>query len=289
MFSQQVLEKIILAQENEITEADIYRNIAKNTKDKKNRDVLIKIAEEEELHYKYWKNITKQEIKPNQWKIWKYSLIAKILGLTFAVKLMEEGEKTAQIDYEEIIKEIPEAKKIQEDEDRHELELIELIEEERLEYMSSVVLGLNDALVELTGALAGLTLALQNPKLIAVVGLITGISASLSMASSEYLSTKEEDGKKNPIKAAIYTGIVYIVTVILLITPYLIFNNLYFSLFCMLVIAIAIIFVFTYYLAVAKSVSFKKNFLEMAGLSLGVATFSFILGYLIREVFGIEI
>ena len=59
-----------------------------------------------------------------------------------------------------------------------------------------MVLGLNDALVEFTGALAGYTFALQNTLLVAMTGLITGVAASLSMATSEYLSTKSEENAK---------------------------------------------------------------------------------------------
>ena len=40
-----------------------------------------------------------------------------------------------------------------------------------------MVLDLNDAQVELTGAPAGLTLALENTKLIALTSLITGVVA----------------------------------------------------------------------------------------------------------------
>ena len=57
------------------------------------------------------------------------------------------------------------AQKIAEDEERHEQKLLAILDEERLQYVGSMVLGLNDALVELTGTLAGLTLALQNTKL----------------------------------------------------------------------------------------------------------------------------
>ena len=87
--------------------------------------------------------------------------------------------------------------------------------------MGSMVLGLNDALVELTGALAGFSLALQNTRIVALTGMITGIAASLSMAASEYLSTKSEKGGKNPVKASIYTGIAYVITVIALIMPFI--------------------------------------------------------------------
>jgi len=63
-----------------------------------------------------------------------------------------------------------------------EISYKDLIEEKRLEYTGSIVLGLNDALVEMTGALAGLTLALQNTRLIALSGLVTGIAAASDIA-----------------------------------------------------------------------------------------------------------
>lgn len=88
-----------------------------------------------------------------------------------------------------------------------------------------MVLGLNDALVELTGVLAGLTLALQNTRLVAMTGFITGIAASLSMSASEYLSAKSEEGPQDPLKASIYTGSAYVLTVLFLIFPYLLFTN----------------------------------------------------------------
>ncbi len=122
---------------------------------------------------------------------------------------------------------IPAAKQVMDDEDAHEQQILALLDEEHLRYTGSMVLGLNDALVELTGALAGFTLALQDTRLIALTGSITGIAAALSMAASEYLSTKAEGMGKDPLKAALYTGIAYILTVLLLIAPYLLFANYY--------------------------------------------------------------
>jgi VIT1/CCC1 family predicted Fe2+/Mn2+ transporter len=143
--------------------------------------------------------------------------------------------------------------------------------------------------VELTGALAGLTLALQNVELIALSGLITGIAASLSMAASEYLSTRSEKTDKHPVRAAIYTGIAYIITVALLILPYLLLENYILCLAISLTTGVIIIAVFNYYISVAKGENFKRRFVEMAGLSLGVALFSFIIGYFIRIWLGVEI
>ncbi len=47
---------------------------------------------------------------------------------------MERVEEKAQVIYSKISKELPDAKKIVDDEDKHEHELIDLIDEERLEY-----------------------------------------------------------------------------------------------------------------------------------------------------------
>ena len=175
------------------------------------------------------------------------------------------------------------------EEDEHERALLTMIDEERLHYMGSVILGLSDALVELTGALAGLTLALRQTKLIAATGLITGIAAALSMGASEYLSTQTEDTAKHPVRASIYTGGAYIVTVFLLILPYLVLSNYYVCLACTLAAGILIIAFFNYYVSVAKDEPFKRRFLEMAGLSLGVATLSFFIGFVIRAFLGVEV
>jgi VIT1/CCC1 family predicted Fe2+/Mn2+ transporter len=212
--------------------------------------------------------------------------------LTFGVKLQERGEEAAQKKYTQMLNAIPEMKEIIEAEEKHEAELINLIKEERLSYMSSVVLGLNDALVELTGALAGFTLSIQNSKIIALMGLITGISASLSMAASEYLSTKSETDPKiqqRAAKSALYTGVAYIFTVIALIIPYFLMVNYITSLITTIVIAITIVFIFNFYISVANDYNFKRRFIEMAAISIGVATLSFIIGYLVKTFLGFEI
>ena len=92
--------------------------------------------------------------------------------------------------------------------------------------------------------MAGLTLALQNTKLIALSGLITGVSATLSMASSEFLSARSE-GREDAFKSCVYTGIAYCITVALLVLPYLVFDDEHYlhALGTMLVTVVLIILV----------------------------------------------
>jgi vacuolar iron transporter family protein len=164
------------------------------------------------------------------------------------------------------------------------------MDKEVRQYLSSIVLGLNDALVELTGALAGLTLAFQNSNIILVSGFIVGFAASLSMAGSEYLSTKAElIRRRSPIRAASYTGFAYLLTVLLLLFPYLILSNVYYALLWALINAVIIIGWFTYYTSMDRKGTFRKKFIEMLIISLGVAALSFGVGYLLKMWVGVEI
>lgn len=284
-----LLKKIEGYQKNEITEHHIYKRLAANQNDEKNRKILEGIADDELRHYEIWKKYTGKASAPSRFKITAFYFVSKILGLTFGIKLLERGEEEAGKQYEAIRSEFPEADSIIKDENEHENELISLLNEERLKYVGSIVLGLNDALVELTGGLAGLTLAFQKTSLVALSGLIVGISAALSMSASEYLSTKAEGGDRNPVKSSIYTGIAYIFTVFILVSPFLILASPFLALLSTLVAALIIIALFNFYISIAKDTPFLKPFIEMAGISFFVAVLSFFIGYALKIFLGVDI
>lgn len=286
--AQQDINDFIRFQRNEITESILYERLALIEKDTNNSRTLKLIAAEEKSHYNILKKYTGKDVAPDYKRITRFYLLARTLGLTFAIKLMESSEENAHSNYDKYAN-IPDLQRLAQDEEVHEQKLIALINEERLEYMGSVVLGLNDALVEFTGALAGFTLALNDSKLIALTGSITGIAAALSMASSEYLSTKSEgDDKKHPVKAAVYTGIAYLITVVSLVAPFILISNVIIALAVMLSMALVIIALFNYYYSVARGESFRKRFTEMAVLSFSVAGISFLIGYALKTFTGID-
>lgn len=284
-----IYKTIYQMQKNEISAYHIYKGLAKRLKNAEDKQIILEIAKQEASHAALWKSYTKKDYKPNWLYISFFKVLGFLLGYTFTLKLMEKAEDKAQADYEELGKFIPEALAVAKEEDLHEEKLINMLNEERLNYVGSIVLGLNDALVELTGALAGLTFALTDTRIISLSGLITGIAASLSMAGSEYLSAKA-DGRKDALKSAIYTGTAYIITVALLILPYLLLaSDRFMALGIMLTTVVLIIFFFNYYISVAKSLPFKKRFFQMTFISLGVAVISFGIGLLIKQLFGIDI
>lgn len=283
-------KKILLDyQRDEITEYHIYRRLAAMQKSPENRRVLERIADDEQRHYERWQTFTGKDVLPDWLKVWTYGWVCRVFGLTFGLKLMERGEASARQAYGALPLEVDRAEAIAREEGTHEEALLGMLDEERLRYVGSIVLGLNDALVELTGVLAGLTLALQNTKLIALTGSITGIAAALSMAASEYLSTKTEGAGQSPLKAALYTGAAYVLTVVLLIMPYLFLTDFYLALGCTLAMGVLIIALFNYYISVAKDQPFMKRFAEMAGLSLCIAGLSFLIGLVLRKVMGVDV
>ncbi len=288
--SQKALSIIKKMQQNEITESVIYEKIAKFAKGEENKNTLFRLAKEEKAHYEIWKSYTGLELKPQRRKVFRYTLIARILGFTFAVKLMERGEEAAQEEYALLAEEVEESVYIRQQEEEHEAALLAMLDEERLKYVGSMVLGLNDALVELTGSIAGFTFALQDTRLVALSGLIVGISATFSMASSEFLSAKSE-GRTDALKSCTYTGVAYLITVILLVAPYLIFSSGQYipALACMLGIIVLIIAGFTYYTSVAQDQPFGSRFWEMALISIGVAVISFGVGLLAKHFLGVDV
>lgn len=288
--SPKALSIIKKMQQSELTESVIYEKIAAFAGGEENRATLLRLAAEEKGHYEIWKRYTGIEMKPEMGKVLKYTILARTLGFTFAVKLMEKGEGNAQEEYALLADEVAESIAIRKQEEEHEGALLEMLDEERLQYVGSMVLGLNDALVELTGSLAGFVFALQNNRLIALSGLIVGISATFSMASSEFLAARSE-GRSDALKSCSYTGIAYLLTVVALIAPYLLLpaGSYIPALICMLAVVILIIGGFTYYTSVAQDRPFKSRFLEMAGISITVAVVSFIVGILAKQFLGVDL
>jgi VIT1/CCC1 family predicted Fe2+/Mn2+ transporter len=277
-------------QQEELNSAELYRRIAQDAKSDRERETLLAMSKDEQQHAAVFRKYSNRSLKPNPVRVGLYRLVQRLLGYTFLIKLLERGEIKAVSTYREEIDQIPELRQIIQEEEKHEDLLINLLDEERLHFTGDVILGMNDALVELTGSLAGYTLAMQNSRIIAMAGLITGVSATLSMAGSGYLSSREEDSK-NAVKSTVIIGLSYFVTVVLLIIPYLLFPAAAYlwALAATILIALLIIAGFNYYLSVAKDRPFQRGFWSMAAISLGVAVISFAVGFLVKHVLGISL
>jgi VIT1/CCC1 family predicted Fe2+/Mn2+ transporter len=272
-------------QQDEVNAVEIYRRLGEMSKSGNNRTVLLDMSKEEAGHAAFIAEYTHRKLNYSRWRVFSVIILARIFGLMFTLKLLERDEGLAVSSYtdDELLSAFAKT------EDKHEETLLDMIDERMLHYMGSIVLGLNDALVEFTGALAGYTLALGNCPMVALTGSITGIAAALSMGSSEYLSTKSDGGDRHhALLSAIYTSVAYLITVFLLIAPYILIAQPVVASVVMLVLAIVVIAVFNFYYSVVRNEKFRHRFGEMALISLSVAALSFIIGYLLKLFTGIE-
>ncbi|ADU28214.1 VIT1/CCC1 transporter family protein [Ethanoligenens harbinense] len=277
-------------QQQECNSSVLYAKLARLVREPSEQKKLLAISRDESTHADTFARYSGKKLRPNRLLILFQLVLARLFGYTFLIKLMEKGEDKAQELYRQHQGLLPELDAILRDEARHENELIAMLDEERLNYVGDMVLGMNDALVELTGSLAGYTLALPDTRAIAMAGLITGIAATLSMMSSSYLSSRAS-GASNALKSGMYTGVAYIITVALLILPYLLLpvHAYLLALLITLIITVAIIALFNYYISVAQGQPFRRNFATMAVISLGVAGVSFLVGLLVKQLLGVNL
>jgi vacuolar iron transporter family protein len=274
---------LLKAQRISITQHHIYQRLAGMIDDEENRQVLERIADHELDHYRSWQEYLDQEVEPNRLKIKGYMWLAKILGLTFAVQLMRRKGDRAQDMYKRLAARLPSARHlVKADEEQREDELIEMLEEENQHYVSSMVLGLDDALVEFAAELAALTLLIEDTILIGAAGLVIGIVALLSMGASEYLATASDESDRSPLKSALYTGITGIFTLILLVVPFFLVEERVTALILTLVIAVIIICIFSYYVAVLKSLNFKRRFIQMTLVMFAMLAVTFFAVFIIH-------
>ncbi|MEM1772653.1 MAG: hypothetical protein QXQ71_02370 [Desulfurococcaceae archaeon] len=271
----------------------IYSFIAKNPfVPKKTRDIFDKASKDEYEHYKFWRSIS-GECTSGFFivKQWIYVMILWLFGITVVLKLMESSEKHAQIDYKELVESdlrVEGINKIINDEEKHEEMFVENINEGRIRYLSSIALGITDALIELTGIYTGSLGAFANSLSAGLIGLIAGISASISMGVASYTQAKHA-GLLKPAVSALYTMIAYFIVALLLALPYFIFTYVLFGFAIMIAICVLIVAYMSFYVSVLHEKNYVKELLENTGLILGIAFALYIIGSVIRQFIGLTI
>jgi VIT1/CCC1 family predicted Fe2+/Mn2+ transporter len=283
---EETLKKIYAYQRNEITEHFLYAALARRYRGK-NREILEKISKDELRHYNFFKKITGRDAGPNRIRIYFYRFVSMAFGITFTMKMMGNGEEQAEHNYEEVEDRVPGIRKIIHEEVQHEEALMSQIEEGVITHMGSMVLAINNSIQEITGIVVGLTFALSSSILVGKTALISGMAATLAMVASEYLSQKsEKDAANNPVRAALYTGIVYVFVVTAIVSPYFIFASHYIALAAAICAVVLIVSVFTFFMSVIKGLRYRTALFEVTAITSAVVILSLGLGMGIKLVFG---
>lgn len=268
---------------------EAYRHLAEGERNEHLRLLFEELSRVAREQFNFWSQKTGvrgDELKRGKSKFIWYSFLRFMLGATLMAKFMIERERVALLRFDVYCVDC-----INEEERRmvtafieRSLALIHAEKDRRYEFFSYIVLGFNDALIELTGALIGFSLALRDPTLVSIAGLITGVSAAGSMASSAYLQAAHEDGR-DPLIAAGFTGISYLLIAVALVLPFIFLPSLPLSIGAMLTIVLILVSVISFYSSILLGKSYPRQLRQILFLSLGVALLSFTFGYILNYFF----
>jgi len=272
----------------------IYSYLAKHEKKPHLKRIVEKLAQDELRHYEFWKKLVGKDCaqKVPKWYLVGIRLMRKVMGLTFTLKWLEKHEESVIERYKAFLPNLEgplreELEKIIAEEEEHENKLMSSIEETMVKYMSFIVLGLADAIVEITGVHAGMLGVTTSTIIAGVTGLVVGFSAAISMSSAAYLQAKH-DPERHPLTSAVLTGIAYILAVVLLALPYFATHNMAVAFTASILLGIGLIAYFTYYSAVVFDRNFTREFLESSGLMIATAFGAFLFGEALGQLFGLQ-
>ncbi len=278
---------------DELFDHYVYKELSKIESDPGRKKILEEMSEHEFQHYEFWKKLggeCKEDINLSRVKLFVW--MRKIFGLTFTLKYLERHEMDVIEHYKEYLDKLDdenraEMEKILQDEVQHEKTHMESIDERIVRYMGFIVLGMADAIVEITGVHAGFLGVTAQTLMAGIAGLIVGLSAAISMSSAAYLQAKH-DIQFSPKVSALITGIAYIFAVVLLALPYFLTHSMIFAFTASVMLGVIMIAGFTYYGAVLQDKSFSREFIESTALMLGTALGAFLFGEILGKAFGIQ-
>jgi VIT1/CCC1 family predicted Fe2+/Mn2+ transporter len=255
---------------------------------------LKRLAAMEYGHYRFWsKYCPERKVTVSNAKVYLIILIRLLLGVTFAVKFLERNEMGTIKKYKEVARQIPqrdraEFRKMVADEVEHENTFAGQFDEPHIKYISFIVLGLADALVEIAGIHAGSLGIYNKTELAGLAGIIAGAAASIAMASAAYAQAKT-GFKGSATLSAIYTGISYFITALILATPYFLTTVMVDALTISLACAIVLIAFISFYGSVISGGVFRKDFIEITSIMLGATVALYLIGLVIRYLTAITI
>lgn len=272
----------------------IYKYLSKREKNENNKSTLEKLADMEYHHYEFWSRLLTKNFSPqiSKVRIFIVRVMRLVFGLTFTLKIFERHEKETIKAYEDILSKLDGEDRqflarIINEEKEHENYFVSQINESIVKYMSFIVLGLADAIIEITGVHAGFLGVTSSTLIAGIAGLVVGFAASVSMASAAYLQAKQ-GLNFNPINSSIMTGISYIGAVSFLALPYFFITSMLLAFLSSLSLAILMIAFFTVYGAVLRDESISKEFVTGLSLTIGTAIGAFLFGEALGRLFGIH-
>ncbi len=207
-------------------------------------------------------------------------------------------------------------KEIIREEISHETVFREKAEELGASNVRDLVLGMNDGIVELLGVVSGLSAVYKSePLTVGVSGVVVGIAGAISMGVGAFISvrsqrqvdearrdrerilaltegktnTREIEANENEFKAAMFTGLAYLLGVVFPVSPFFFVSSSANGVVLSFLFAFVILSLVASFISLISGISLRLKLFEMllsAGFAAGA---SYIIGSLIKSFFGLEV
>lgn len=281
---------------DEWSDYTLYERLSRSVRtDSPFAEALRTLADTERGHYEFWKKyVPEEEPRLDSVKLYRMLFLRRFFGLTFAIRFLDRHEAKVVEEYTGLAPLIPESDRaafdaMVADEKEHEKAFAMKVESSAVSYISFVVLGLADALVEISGIHAGWLGLFAKTEIAGLAGIIAGGAASLAMASAAFAQAKQGFQGSARLSAA-YTGISYFVTAVILATPYFLTSTMALALGFSLTLAVIILAVTTWYSTVIQEKPFFRDFVVILLILFATTIVVFSLGYVVSAAFpGIKV
>ncbi|MDZ7265813.1 MAG: VIT1/CCC1 family protein [candidate division KSB1 bacterium] len=278
--------------EDEFTDYLVYQKLAQRENQTERRQLLLALSRQEQEHYEFWRDVLDGHVpRPRRLVLHFIVALRYLFGLTFAIKFLERHEKQVIEEYRRVrpLFEGQAGARLERmiaDEEQHENFFIGQINESVVKYLGFIVLGLADAIIEITGVHAGFLGVTSSTTMAGVAGLIVGFAAAISMATAAYLQAKQ-GSERNPLVSALLTGFSYLLAVVFLALPYFLTARMLLAFLVSLGMAMLLTAYFTFYSAVLFDRHFGREFVESTLLTFGTAIATYFFGEFLGRVFGL--
>ena len=289
-----LLKVAVESMKDEAKDRAIYEALAKAYRGSNHRytETFRTLAATEQKHYDFWKGYAGgREAKPSRLATFFILNLRLLMGTTFAIRFLERHEANTIARYRAIAPLIPEDGRgafqdIIADEMSNERSLRDRVEGPFVKYISFVILGLADAIVEISGIHAGSLGIYNSTELTGMAGIVAGAAASIAMASAAYAQAKQGFRGSAPVSAS-FTGASYFVSAAILAGPYFLTGAMVTAMAVSLTFGIVMVMAATYYNSVVSGKRFIKDFAELVAIMLAATAALYLFGDVVRVYTGI--
>ncbi|MEM4219360.1 MAG: VIT1/CCC1 family protein [Candidatus Caldarchaeum sp.] len=280
--------------DNEYKDYMVYTLLARIEKNGDRKELLEKLAQIEKTHFDFWGSRS-PDYRPSVSRVYLFlvAVLRMLFGVVFVVKMLENHERQTLQNYvaiaEKLEEDDPERLKIEKiikEESQIETSLVSSIDEAIVKYVGFLMLGLADAIIEVTGVQAGFLGVTNSAPVAGLAGLLVGVAASISMGAAAYLQARQSSSENASIPG-ILTGAVYFVTVCFIASPFFIIPNLIIAFIASITVSALLVAFFSFFISVVQERSFRKEFLINILILASVILITYSVGRVLGEYFSI--